>query len=263
MRSDIAQGDGMFKSTDGGRTWPPIGLADSQQIARIIVHPTNPRLVYVAALGHPYGRTPSAGSSARVTVARTWQKVLGPDADTGAMDVALRAREPARPLRRAVADAAHAVEHLPAVERPRQRPLHVHRRRRPLDALTSGLARASGARSVSRSHRRRRPASTRSSTPSRAADCIDRTIAARTGASDRRHSDLERGWYFGRHHGRPANPDRVCALNTIVLRSEDGGASFIAAQRRSDRRRFPRSVDRSAATPTGRSSAPIRARSSR
>src|ERR1051325_7489925 len=54
MRSDIAQGNGMYRSSDGGRTWSPIGLADSQQIARIRVHPTDPNLVYVAALGHPY-----------------------------------------------------------------------------------------------------------------------------------------------------------------------------------------------------------------
>src|SRR5438876_2520119 len=54
MRSDIAQGDGMYKSTDAGKTWSHIGLTDSQQIGRIIIHPSNPDLVYVAALGHPY-----------------------------------------------------------------------------------------------------------------------------------------------------------------------------------------------------------------
>src|SRR5436190_16082696 len=55
MRSDIAQGDGMYKSEDGGRTWRAIGLADSQQIGHIEVHPSNPDIVFVAALGHPYG----------------------------------------------------------------------------------------------------------------------------------------------------------------------------------------------------------------
>src|SRR5499427_278800 len=51
MRSDIAQGEGLFRSADGGRTWSAAGLADSQQIARIVVHPSNPDLVYTAALG--------------------------------------------------------------------------------------------------------------------------------------------------------------------------------------------------------------------
>src|ERR1051325_11419812 len=54
MRSDIAQGEGMFKSGDAGKTWTRIGLTASQQIGRILVDPSNPDLVYVAALGHPY-----------------------------------------------------------------------------------------------------------------------------------------------------------------------------------------------------------------
>src|ERR1041384_756127 len=58
MRSDISQGNGMYRSDDGGKTWSHIGLADSQQIARIRVDPTDPNLVYVAALGHPYGPNP-------------------------------------------------------------------------------------------------------------------------------------------------------------------------------------------------------------
>src|SRR5713226_9036439 len=54
MRADISQGNGMYKSSDGGKMWSRIGLADSQQIGRILVHPSNPDVVYVAALGHPY-----------------------------------------------------------------------------------------------------------------------------------------------------------------------------------------------------------------
>src|SRR5512147_2376916 len=54
MRSDIAQGDGMYKSIDAGKTCTKIGLADSQQIGRVLIHPSDPNTVYVAALGHPY-----------------------------------------------------------------------------------------------------------------------------------------------------------------------------------------------------------------
>ena len=55
LRGNIMQGDGVYKSTDAGKTWKHIGLADTQAISRIRVHPANPDLVYVAAFGHPYG----------------------------------------------------------------------------------------------------------------------------------------------------------------------------------------------------------------
>jgi len=88
MRSDISQGDGMYKSADGGKTWSKIGLADSQQIGRIIVDPANPELVYVAALGHPYGPNAERGVFRSKDGGKSWEKVLGPNDDTGAIDLA-------------------------------------------------------------------------------------------------------------------------------------------------------------------------------
>ncbi|HET7441078.1 MAG TPA: hypothetical protein VFJ47_07240, partial [Terriglobales bacterium] len=55
IRGNISYGDGMYKSTDGGKTWTHIGLSNTQHIARVLVHPRNPDVVYVAALGHAYG----------------------------------------------------------------------------------------------------------------------------------------------------------------------------------------------------------------
>ena len=55
MRGSIAQGDGVYKSIDGGKSWRNMGLKGTQAIARVRVHPTNPDIVYVSALGHPYG----------------------------------------------------------------------------------------------------------------------------------------------------------------------------------------------------------------
>ncbi|MFZ1805919.1 MAG: glycoside hydrolase, partial [Cyclobacteriaceae bacterium] len=54
-RPDLSVGDGIFKSVDGGKTWSHVGLDDVQQVGRLIVHPTNPDIVFVSGLGHPYG----------------------------------------------------------------------------------------------------------------------------------------------------------------------------------------------------------------
>src|SRR6185437_5663338 len=76
MRSDIAQGDGMYKSTDGGAHWTHIGLSDSRQISRILVDPQDPDLVYAAVLGHPYGPNAERGVFRSRDGGRHWSKIL-------------------------------------------------------------------------------------------------------------------------------------------------------------------------------------------
>src|SRR5438309_1712173 len=61
MRSDISQGDGMYKSADAGKTWTHIGLQDTRQIGKILIDPHDPNTVYVAALGHQYGPNEERG----------------------------------------------------------------------------------------------------------------------------------------------------------------------------------------------------------
>ncbi|MBV9234158.1 MAG: hypothetical protein JO030_08955, partial [Candidatus Eremiobacteraeota bacterium] len=85
MRSDIAYGDGMYKSTDAGKTWTHAGLTDTKQIAAIVVDPRDPNTVYVAALGHPYGPNTERGIFKSTDGGRSWSKVLFKDADTGAI----------------------------------------------------------------------------------------------------------------------------------------------------------------------------------
>jgi photosystem II stability/assembly factor-like uncharacterized protein len=94
MRSDISYGDGMYRSTDGGRTFQPIGLADSRQIGRILVDPRDPAVILVAALGHGFGPNPERGVFRSADGGKSWQKVLYRDADTGAIDLAASPDEP-------------------------------------------------------------------------------------------------------------------------------------------------------------------------
>ena len=85
QRPDLSTGDGMYKSTDGGKTWKHLGLRDAQQIGAILVDPKNPNLVYVAALGHPYGPNEERGVFRSTDGGETWKKVLYKDVDTGAI----------------------------------------------------------------------------------------------------------------------------------------------------------------------------------
>jgi photosystem II stability/assembly factor-like uncharacterized protein len=86
-RPDLGVGDGIFKSTDGGRTWQHVGLPDVQQIGRIVIHPMNPDIVLVAAMGHPYGPNEDRGVFRTMNGGRTWEKVLYVDRNTGAGQV--------------------------------------------------------------------------------------------------------------------------------------------------------------------------------
>ncbi len=89
MRSQISYGDGMYKSTDAGKTWKHIGLEATRQIGRIAVDPKNPNVVFVAALGHVYGVNAERGVFRSKDGGATWQKVLFKNENVGAIDVTL------------------------------------------------------------------------------------------------------------------------------------------------------------------------------
>jgi photosystem II stability/assembly factor-like uncharacterized protein len=88
MRSQISFGNGMYKSTDAGKTWTHIGLDNTRQIGRVIVDPQNPDVVFVAALGHVYGANPDRGVFRSTDGGSTWQKVLYKSDSVGAIDLA-------------------------------------------------------------------------------------------------------------------------------------------------------------------------------
>jgi len=88
IRGSLSSGNGVYKSTDAGKTWRNIGLRDSKQIARILVHPKNPNLVYVAVLGHAYGPNEERGVFRSTDGGQTWHKILYKGPDIGAADIA-------------------------------------------------------------------------------------------------------------------------------------------------------------------------------
>ncbi|MBL0157376.1 MAG: glycoside hydrolase [Bryobacterales bacterium] len=87
QRPDLSTGDGIYKSTDAGKTWRNTGLRDAQQIGGLVVDPTDPDRVFVAALGHPYGPNPERGVYRTEDGGDTWQRVLFIDDNTGAIQV--------------------------------------------------------------------------------------------------------------------------------------------------------------------------------
>jgi photosystem II stability/assembly factor-like uncharacterized protein len=88
IRGNIAQGDGVYKSLDAGKTWKNVGLRDSRAIGKVIINPTNPDIAFVAALGHPYGPNTERGIFRTTDGGKTWEKVLYKDENTGGIDVA-------------------------------------------------------------------------------------------------------------------------------------------------------------------------------
>jgi photosystem II stability/assembly factor-like uncharacterized protein len=94
QRPDLSVGDGIYKSTDAGKTWHHLGLSDGRQIATILVDPRDSKRLFVAVLGHPYGPNAERGVFRSVDGGETWQKVLFKDEDTGAVDLAFDPGDP-------------------------------------------------------------------------------------------------------------------------------------------------------------------------
>ena len=89
QRPDLAVGDGVYKSTDAGKTWTHLGLRDAQQITAMVIDPKNPDRVFVAAEGHPYGPNSERGVFRSLDGGKTFEKVLYKDENTGAADLVM------------------------------------------------------------------------------------------------------------------------------------------------------------------------------
>ncbi|MSO65620.1 MAG: glycosyl hydrolase [Alphaproteobacteria bacterium] len=94
IRIDVSYGDGIYKSTDAGRSWSHIGLRETRHIGKIVIHPQNPDLVYVAALGDAFGSNPERGLYRSSDGGKSWTCVLHQGPDAGAVDVAMDLNNP-------------------------------------------------------------------------------------------------------------------------------------------------------------------------
>jgi photosystem II stability/assembly factor-like uncharacterized protein len=94
IRGNVSHGDGVYKSSDGGKTWQHCGLADTRNIAKVRVHPQNPDVVYVAALGHAHGPNEERGVFRSRDGGKTWERILYRGQDAGASDLSMDPNNP-------------------------------------------------------------------------------------------------------------------------------------------------------------------------
>jgi photosystem II stability/assembly factor-like uncharacterized protein len=227
MRSDIAQGVGMFKSTDGGKTWAANGLDDSQSIARILIDPRSPEVVLTAVLGHPYGPNEQRGVFHSADGGKTWRRTLFTNADTGATDLAFKPDDP---------NTVYA-----ALWQTRRPPWNVYP---PSSGPGGGLYKSNdngltwtplSGHGLPDAPGRIGLATARSA-PSRLYALIDAKEGGLYRSDDAGATWIkvngdkriwERGWYFSGLTVNPRNADEIWVCDTIVLHSTDGGRTFI------------------------------------
>ena len=227
MRSDIAQGAGMFRSSDAGRSWQRIGLQDSQQIGKILVDPINPNVVLVAALGHPYGANEMRGVFRSTDGGQHWQRTLYKNADTGAIDLAAMPNNP---------EVVFA-----SLWQTRRPPWNVYP---PSSGPGGGLYKSTdGGATWTALVDRGLPVNpgrigiaVSPSQPQRVFALIDAKEGGLFRSEDggeswsRVSADRriwQRGWYFGGITIDPTDADGVYVCNTALYHSEDGGKSFV------------------------------------
>jgi photosystem II stability/assembly factor-like uncharacterized protein len=226
MRSQISYGDGMYKSTDAGKTWTHIGLEPTRQIGKVMVHPTDPNTVYVAALGHVYGANPDRGVYRTRDGGATWQKVLFKSNDVGAIDLAFDPGDPQTIYASLWNTRRPPWSIYPPSYGPGSGLYKSTDGGSNWHQLSSGLPADGVGRigiAVAPTNRRRVFAIV----DAKAGGLYrsdDAGATWRLASSDSRI--WGRGWYFGKVTVDPKNADLVYVSNTGVYRSRDGGQTF-------------------------------------
>jgi photosystem II stability/assembly factor-like uncharacterized protein len=229
MRSDIAYGNGMYKSEDGGKTWQHLGLDDTRQIGSIVVDPHDANVAYVAALGHQYGPNAQRGVFKTTDGGKSWNKVLYKDENTGATALAMDPSDP---------NVIYA-----ALWQTRRPPWNVYP---PSNGPGSGLYKSIDGGATWKQLTNGLPAhvgriglSISAAAPHRIyanvdSDSVDGGVYRSDDAgatwtrTDGEQRIWQRGWYFSGITADPRDPDVVYVMNTSTYRSTDGGKTFTA-----------------------------------
>jgi photosystem II stability/assembly factor-like uncharacterized protein len=228
MRDSIQFGDGMYKSTDAGKTWKHIGLKNTRQIGRIIVDPKNPNIVFVAALGHAYGASPDRGVYRSRDGGTSWQRVLFKNEDVGAIDLAF--------------DTTNSQIVYATLWNVRRPPWFIYAPAngpgagifKSTDAGTTWKEISEGIPAENRGHIGLAVAPTRRNRVYAIVDAKEGGLFVSNDAGStwtKISSDNRiwgRGWYFCKVTVDPKNPEIVYVMNTSVYRSTDGGKSWTA-----------------------------------
>ena len=228
MREDITYGNGMYKSTDAGKTWTHIGLEDTQQIGRLLIDPKDPNVVFVAALGHAFGANDERGVFRTTDGGKTWTKVLFKNADTGAIDLAF--------------DPQNSKTIYASLWQTRRPPWNVYP---PSNGPGSGLYKSTDGGATWKQLTNGLPTdglgrigiAVAKTNPKRVYAIVDAKqgglyrsddAGATWKLADGEQRIWGRGWYFGVVEVDPKNADTVFASNTSLYKSTDGGHSFTA-----------------------------------
>ncbi|MGA9768208.1 MAG: glycosyl hydrolase [Blastocatellia bacterium] len=226
IRGNVSHGDGVYKSTDAGKTWRRVGLEDSRQISRVRVHPKNPDIVYVASQGHVWGPNDQRGIFKSTDGGKNWQRVLFRDNKSGATDLII---DPTNP------NVLYAAL------------WEVYRKPWTLESggAGSGLFKSTDGGDTWNEITRNQGlpkgiignigVTVSPANPDRVWAIIEAEDggvfrsddAGKTWAKTNEQRNLrQRAWYYTRIYADPQNADGVYVLNTDMYRSNDGGRTF-------------------------------------